>query len=347
MDVLSDAVAAMRTGVPHSRRTWFRAPWGVRFAAQQGAGFHVLLQGACWLIPERGEPIPLGVGDVVFLPREFGHAIADSPTTPLVDARTRRLRDATAPGQWIPGAEPYAAPGAESGAGPYADPGGAEPGGETSAGATTTLLCGAYSLDQSRPHPLLAELPDVVHLPARVGQHPSLRGAIDLLGRELADDTDALPGAAGVLPALLDVLLLYMLRAWYEEQAPRAATGWAAALRDPAVAAALRAIHREPARPWTVQSLAAEADLSRSAFAQRFAATVGSTPLAYVTWWRMISAARLLRDTDDLLRTVAEQAGYTSEYAFAKAFKREFGTAPGQYRNGHRYSVPANSRKYA
>ncbi|MFJ2828423.1 AraC family transcriptional regulator [Streptomyces sp. NPDC087263] len=305
MDVLSDAVAAMRTGVPHSSRTQLRTPWGIRFEPQQGAGFHVILQGSCWLVPSRGKPLTLGVGDVVFLPRELGHAIADAPTTPLPDEATRRLVEA--------------------------DVRDANAGHE---GATTVMLCGAYRLDQSRAHPLLTELPDVVHLPARIGQQPALRGAIDLLGHELA--AEPLPGASGVLPALLDVLLLYILRAWYDEQPEQATTGWGAALRDPAVAAALRAIHGEPAQSWTVQTLAALAGLSRSAFAQRFTSTVGCPPLTYLTWWRMTTAARMLRDTDLLLRSVAEHTGYTSEYAFAKAFKREFGTAPGQYRNGSR-----------
>jgi len=193
------------------------------------------------------------------------------------------------------------------------------------------MLCGAYRLDQSRAHPLLAELPEVIHIPARIGRHPSLRGAIDLLGREL--DAAPGPGTDAATSALLDVLLLYIVRAWYDEQPAHATTGWGAALRDPAVAVALRAIHRLPAQPWTVQSLAAETGLSRAAFALRFTTTVGSPPLTYVTWWRMTMAARLLRDSDLPLRAIAERTGYATEFAFAKAFKREFGTAPGQYRN--------------
>ncbi|WP_319945732.1 AraC family transcriptional regulator [Nocardia macrotermitis] len=293
MDVLSDAVAAMRIGRPHSSRTELRAPWGIRFPAQRGAGFHVVLQGACWLIPTRGDPIRLVVGDVAFIPRELGHAIADSLDTPLRDQN-----DANIP--------------------TIGDP-------------TTVLLCGAYLLDQSRMHPLLAELPEVVHLPARVGRHPTLRGAIDLLGREL--DADPLPGAPGVLPPLLEVLLLYILRAWHEDRSTHDDTGWAVALRDPDLAPALQAMHHDPASPWTVRDLAELAGLSRSAFAQRFTATLGIPPQTYLTWWRMTLAARLLREADLPLRTVATRVGYVSEYAFAKAFKREFGTAPGRYRS--------------
>jgi AraC-like DNA-binding protein len=295
VDVLSDAVTAMRAGRSHSARTVLRRPWGVRFAPQRGAGFHVVLQGATWLLPQGGEPIALGVGDVAFMPRELGHALADDPGRPPADAAPP-LRD---------------------------DP--ARP-----TGPVTELLCGAYQLDHSRPHPLLAELPEVVHIPARVGRHPSLRGAIDLLAREV--DSTPGPGADAARPALLDVLLLYILRAWYAEQPGDAATGWGAALRDPVVAAALRGIHQEPERPWTVQSLAASAGLSRAAFAQRFTAKVGSPPLTYLTWWRMTLAARLLRDTDLPVRAVAGRTGYATEFALAKAFKREFGTAPGRYR---------------
>src|ERR1700754_752658 len=131
--------------------------------------------------------------------------------------------------------------------------------------AETVRLCGAYHLEQGRPHPLLAELPEVIHLPARtVRDHPSLHAAIDLLARELGDSAPdrARPGASGAVPALLDVLLLYILRAWHEEQGAGAAHGWSAALRDPAVATALSAIHTDPAYPWTVQSLGARAGLS-------------------------------------------------------------------------------------
>jgi AraC-like DNA-binding protein len=136
-----------------------------------------------------------------------------------------------------------------------------------------------------------------------------------------------------IVPALLDVLVLYILRAWFDEPAAHPpAAGWAAALRDPAVSAALSAIHRHPARPWTVAGLAARAGLSRAAFARRFAALVGQPPLAYLTWWRMTTAARLLRDSNAPLGAVAGRIGYTSEFAFAEAFKRAYGLAPGAYR---------------
>ena len=302
MDVLSDAVAAMRTGRPHSARRDMYAPWGVRFAAADEAGFHVVLRGSGWLIPAQGEPVALAPGDVVFVAHGREHGLASGLGVPLQEVRL--LPDGTWSG--LPPAEPR--------------PGGPD----------TITLCGTYRLDRSRSHRLLSELPDVVHLPARIGAHRSLRAAVELLGMELEEPE---PGSAAVVTSLLDTLLLFMLRAWWQsEREAGRLRGWAAALADPAVAAALRAIHGDPAHPWTVGELGATGGLSRAAFARRFTALVGEPPLTYLTWWRLTTAGRLLRTDDLSLRQVAERVGYTSEFAFAKAFKREYGAAPGQYR---------------
>lgn len=109
-------------------------------------------------------------------------------------------------------------------------------------------------------------------------------------------------------------------------------TGWGAALRNPAISAALLALHRDPAHPWTVKTLADQAGLSRAAFAHRFTTLIGQPPLGYLTWWRLTLAARLLCESDAPLSEVAAQVGYGSEFSFANAFKRAYGTAPGRYR---------------
>ncbi|MEE6260826.1 AraC family transcriptional regulator [Plantactinospora sonchi] len=308
----------MRTGRPHSARVRRPASFGQRFPPIDGAGFHIVLQGSCWLFPPDGAPIALGVGDVAFLPRGSAHGLADSVSTPLVDASPSLVEV------------------------PPTDDGGT-PVGQRAANApaaVTVMLCGAYLLDRSRTHPLLADLPEVIHLPARVGRRPELRAAVDLLCGELEQPR---PGGDAMLPALLEVLLLHMLRAWFDERSAHgAANGWAAVLLDPAVAAALRAIHGDPGRQWTVEELGRQAGLSRAAFARRFAALVGQPPLAYLTWWRMTLAARLLRDSDAPLAAIARKVGYSSEFAFAHAFKREYGSAPGGFRQP---SVTAGARR--
>ncbi|GIH90556.1 AraC family transcriptional regulator [Planobispora siamensis] len=305
MDMLSDVVAVMRTGRPRSARVAWHAPWGQRFPSVPGsAGFQVILQGACWLVPPSGDPVALNVGDVVFFPHGHGYGLADDPSTPLAGPACDPLEEA----------EPFVSDSVGHG------------------GPVTVTLCGGYRLDPRHAHPLLGTLPEMIHLPARLGRHPELRAALDLLGSEVGDPR---PGADTVVPALLDVLLLYILRAWFEERPVGApVTGWAAALADPAVGAALDAVHRDPARAWTVQTLADRAGLSRAAFSRRFTALVGRPPLTYLTWWRMTVAARLLRESDAVLGEVAARAGYTSEFAFANAFKRRYGVAPGRYRRG-------------
>jgi AraC-like DNA-binding protein len=295
VDVVSDVISAMRLGKPHSTRTERRAPWAVRHEPFAGAGFHLVLEGTCWLTPPDGTRIELRAGDVAFLPHGSGHALAGDPAAPT-DVPPVPLTD---PSDDL-----------EKGAGPR-----------------TVMLCGAYLMDRSWPHPLLRELPDLVHLPGGLGRHQSLRGAVELLATEL---TWPRLGRDAVVPALLDALLLYMTRAWLEDQPE--GSGWTTAVRDPAVRTALLGIHSTPGQQWTVASLGELAGLSRAAFARRFTSLIGQPPLAYLTWWRMILAARLLRASDAPLRTVSAQVGYTSEFAFGAAFKRQHGLTPGAYR---------------
>nr|WP_221494160.1 AraC family transcriptional regulator [Actinomadura coerulea] len=191
-------------------------------------------------------------------------------------------------------------------------------------------LCGGYRLDPDRTHPLLRDVPAVLHLPAQVGRHDDLRTTLDGLGRELGTSR---PGGAALVPLLLDMLLLHVLRAWFEDR-PRdpGGGGWAAALADPPISSALHAIHQDPAHAWTVQSLADQAGLSRAAFGRRFTAATRQPPLAYLTWWRLTAAAGILRETDVPLEQIAAQVGYSSQFALANAFKRQYGVPPGRFR---------------
>ncbi|MGW1765883.1 AraC family transcriptional regulator [Streptomyces sp. NPDC002073] len=320
MDVVSDAISAVRQGRPSSNRVRAGGSWCVRLDPYEGAGFHVVLAGRCWLLPDGGgPPVALGTGDAVLLPHGTGHVLADSPADAATVARAvpfERWREETGPRTAVPEHE------------------------------RAELLCGKYRLDRSRAHPLMAELPEVVVLAAggrpdggggdggggaagagESEQHRELRAAIALLG---AEQDPRRPGSGIALPNLLDLLLVYMLRSWMAE----AATGtWPAALGDPVAATALQAIHADPAAAWTVASLAAEAGVSRPTLVRRFTPLVGRPPMAYVTWWRLTLAATLLRDTSASLTTIARRVGYGSPYAFSHAFAREFGTTPGRFRS--------------
>ncbi|MER7171388.1 AraC family transcriptional regulator [Streptomyces mesophilus] len=308
MDVLSDVLAVLRTGRPRAAHVRWHAPWAQEFASVPGsAGFQVVLQGSCVLLPPDGPPVQLGAGDVLLMPHGSGHTLADSPGTPV-----------PAPA-CTPDDPRYATPYASD----SVDPTGGS-------GPATVILCGTYQLDPRRTHPLLLGLPERIHLPADAENGSELRAAIGLLASELGRPR---LGSGAAVPALLETLLLYILRIWFAEQPPREGpAGWAAALNDPRITAALDAIHGTPGDPWTVASLAGRAGLSRATFARRFAALTGQPPLAYLTWWRMTLAAQLLQTTDTPLKSLAPQVGYVSEFAFAAAFKRTYGVSPGRYR---------------
>jgi AraC-like DNA-binding protein len=194
------------------------------------------------------------------------------------------------------------------------------------------LLCGTYALETARPHPLIAQLPRVIHLPARATIGDPLHSVVDLLGAEVQREG---PSLGGAIPALLDLLIIYTVRAWYTREAERGAQGWARALQDPAVLTALENIQQSPATPWTVAQLAAAGGVSRTAFARQFRTLIGEPPLAYLTRWRMTVAARLLRETDLPIESVAARVGYGSRFAFGRAFKRSMGSAPGAYRRAY------------
>ncbi|MCO5995210.1 AraC family transcriptional regulator [Actinoallomurus rhizosphaericola] len=299
MDVVSDAISAAHLGHPWFHRVRASGSWCARLDPYDGAGFYVVVKGSSWLLTDGGTLVTLGVGDAVLLPHGTGHVIADSP----IDAAVAEEK-AVPFEQWLAGTGPQARPGRDG----------------------TELLCGKYWLDCSRMHPLMAELPEVVHLPSRVGSHLELRAAIDLLTGEL---DEVQPGSCVALPSLLDLLLVYMIRSWMTEATSGA---WPTALGDSVTAAALRAMHSKPAAPWTIDRLAAEAGVSRPTLARRFTALVGRPPMAYLTWWRVMLAATLLRDTPETLATIAGRVGYSSPYALSHAFEREFGITPGRYR---------------
>lgn len=301
MDVLSDVLAVQRTGRPRSLLLGWDAPWAQEFAEVPGAmGFQVILRGSPWLLPPgAAAPVRLDPGDVVFRPHGRAHALAGTPDA--VPAPCTDQPGAAADDLALLPDRKHAPHGQE-----------------------VITLCGAYEIDPAQVHPLVHDLPELI----RLSPTDELRAAVGLLTAELEHPR---LGTDAVVPALLEMLLLYLLRRWYAEQ-PAAPTGWAAALRDPVTAAALHAMHEDPARPWTVASLAAHAGLSRAPFARRFSELVGRPPLSYLTWWRMTLAARLLHDSDATVATVAHRVGYTSEFAFATAFRRRHGSAPGRYR---------------
>jgi len=188
----------------------------------------------------------------------------------------------------------------------------------------TELLCGSYTLAFAEIHPVLRLLPEVIHLTgAALRGHP----VIEILLRELQDPDI---GSERVVSRTLEILFVLVLRQWLDDNPD--ATGWLGALRDDGIGRALVELHKDPARAWTVASLARAVGMSRPVLARRFTQKVGETPLGYLRKLRIDLATVLLHDTDKPLADVARAVGYTSEFAFNRAFQRARGVPPGKYR---------------
>ncbi|SOB88497.1 AraC family transcriptional regulator [Streptomyces sp. 1331.2] len=318
MDVLADVLSATKIGGTVTARVRAAGPWGIEFPHLPSAVFHHVTQGSCWLRRPGAEPLPLTAGDLVLLPAGTGHVMAGDPTAPAV-----RFEDVTRAPRSGPG-EP-GGPGGPGGPGTPIDfPG---------TGPQTRVVCGGYRFDTHASHPLLA-LPPVLLLPADPSaRRHDLTETLRMLTAELADPA---PGSQTITDRLVDVLFVHILRQWAAlPGSPDHGAAWWAALRDPEVAAAISLIHEEPGRTWTVESLAREVGVSRATLSRRFTRLVGEPPLAYLTRWRLEIAARRLRETSESVTRIANTVGYTSEFAFSRAFTRHRGTPPTRYRATH------------
>ncbi|WP_245685583.1 AraC family transcriptional regulator [Streptomyces yerevanensis] len=199
--------------------------------------------------------------------------------------------------------------------------------------ADVDILCGAYWLDHGQVHPFLRALPEVIAVSADCGPTSQLRSLANLLA---VDVSDTQPGSRATRAALLDLLLTHVLRQWLEQNRD----GDGQEIGDPAIAVALREIHTSPHKPWTVQQLGETVGMSRTAFTKRFTALVGKPPMTYLTNWRLSYGARLLRETKAPLAAIARQVGYSTEFAFGAAFRREYGIAPGRFRDRSQRDEP-------
>jgi AraC-like DNA-binding protein len=186
------------------------------------------------------------------------------------------------------------------------------------------MLVGTYNLDSEVSKRLLRALPRQIQLRADEWQSP----VVELLVTEVSREQ---PGQEVILDRLLDLLLMTAVRAWFD-QPGHDAPGWYLAESDQAIGATVRLIHEQPAHDWTVAELAAEAGMSRAAYARRFSDVVGEPPMTYLTNWRLTLAADLLRSPGTTVGDVAEQVGYATPFGLSAAFKRVRGLSPTEHR---------------
>jgi AraC-like DNA-binding protein len=314
-DVLSDVLRAVRlTGAVYfdfeMSSPWVaQTPDSREIAAKVMPGadrvihYHLVARGSCWGHALGAEPMRLGEGDLIVFPQGDAHILSSAPGLRAEPDMARFARPST----------PLPLVYEMGGGGPD----------------RARLVCGFLGCDDRPFNPLLAALPAVIHLRAsgpdgRAGWLAALHdGAV-------AESGHARPGGENVLARLSELMFVEAIRR-YLETLPPAETGWLSGLRDPVVGQALGALHAQPSQPWTVESLARAAGVSRSVLAERFTEMVGQPPIQYLALWRMQLAARLLADGLGVAE-VGRAVGYESEAAFSRAFKKLVGQAPGTWR---------------
>ncbi|WP_026416620.1 AraC family transcriptional regulator [Actinomadura oligospora] len=307
MDTLADLLDGPRARGAFLLRMVMEPPWSVRVEDGAPLCLMIVRSGEAWVTPEDGEPVRCVPGDVAVMRGPDPYVVSDAPGSPP---------------QWIIHDEErctalFGAPPADSmtfGVRMW----GNRPDGPT------TLLVGTYLAQGAVERRLLAALPGLAVLPSWESPLAAL------LGDEIVRDA---PGQPVVLDRLLDLILIAVLRSWFSRPGART-PGWFAAHGDPVVGPALRLLHDEPARPWTVADLAAEVGASRAALAKRFGDLVGEPPMSYLTGLRLAHAADLLRGGDQTLEAIARKVGYGSAFALSSAFKRERGVSPQEFRGG-------------
>lgn len=301
MDPLSDIISLLRPHAAFSKPITGRGDWGVRYAAYGLPGFALVLSGRCWLAVEGAEPVLIDRGDFVLLPATPAFALSSRPDADcvLVSPTYEAVRHGN----------------------PEGDP-------------DVEMLGGTFRIEAVNAPLLLQLLPKMIHVRAVEPNAHRLGRVIDLLMEECAADA---PGRDMILERLLEVMMMECLRRGGVGEDDRSA-GLLAGLRDPALARVLRALHADVRATWTVAELANLAGMSRSAFAARFAETLGCAPMEYLSRWRMTLAQNALSRGAVSLDRVAQEIGYESASAFSTAFRRRIGCSPGAFRAADRVS---------
>ena len=197
-------------------------------------------------------------------------------------------------------------------------------------GSPARFLCAGFSYDNELAHPLLSLLPRVLHVtPASEGPETPLQSTLRLLMGELIRHQI---GSEAAVDRLVEVLFVHVIRSWLDTSGASMPPSWLTGLRDAVVARALGLLHAQPERAWTIDELAAAVHVSRSTLMRRFNDLVGEPPAAYLTRWRMELAARLLRESEQSVGRISHLVGYTSQFAFSRAFSKHRGEPPGRYR---------------
>jgi AraC-like DNA-binding protein len=313
MDALSETLRIVRLVGAIFIQGRFTAPWCYQSPRADTAApllepnaeriviFHLITEGECFVEIDAESPVRLTAGDVVVFPQGHAHRMCSQPG--VEPAKGARLEDVLSrrPRKLVYGG----------------------------GGKSTQLICGYLGCDARLARVLFSGLPPLLKVSVR-GSNAGiwLEGSVQYA---LAEARSPRPGGAGVLAKLAEVLFIEVLRLYMNDQ-EAGRSGWLAGVRDRIVGAALGNLHSRPAEAWTVESLARACGTSRSVLAERFQHFVGAAPMEYLTQWRMLLAANLLRGSSAPLARIAEDVGYQTDTAFIRAFRREYGMPPAMWR---------------
>lgn len=273
--------------------------------------YHVITKGSGWAAIVGEPPVRLETGDIIMFPQGDAHVVSSAP-----GVRATRLSP-----DWINMTRNTPKPITIAMRPDQSFE-------ETSAPELpTNIACGFLGCDLRPFNPLISTLPRMLHLPAA----GDAAWVSQVMRQAISASRNQRPGGQAVLERISEMMFVDALRR-YVEQLPAESTGWLAGLRDRQVGRTLALIHEHPSRPWTIDMLADEVALSRSALYERFTHLIGQPPMQYLTQWRMQVAANLLRQTRAPVLSIALDVGYESEASFTRAFKRLVGTPPGAWR---------------
>ncbi|HQU48519.1 MAG TPA: AraC family transcriptional regulator [Casimicrobiaceae bacterium] len=317
MDALSDVLKSVRLDGAVYLLAEFTAPWCMRARyglvslhrplrpGEHVVYFHYVMDGACRVrLDEGGASLAAHAGDIVMFPRDDHHRVAsDMQLAPVEGDAVVSQIDPADPGLIR----------MRYGGG----------------GEATRFVCSYLIGQRAMLRPLVDALPPMLVI--RLGDDPAATFVRELLNAGVRESASAMPGGESTRAKVAELLFVEAMRR-HVDALPKGGAGWFAGLRDPQVGRALSAIHGRPSHAWTVDTLAAEAALSRSAFAERFAELAGDPPMQYLTRWRLALAAQALRAGDEAISRIAERAGYDSDAAFSRAFRREHGVPPATWR---------------
>jgi AraC-like DNA-binding protein len=310
MDPLSDVLSLLKPRSYASGGFEVGGAWSVRFGRHPGIKCYTVVHGACWLSVEGvDEPARLTAGDCFLLPRGWPFRLASDLALTPVDAAT--LYPAARDGRVI----------------------------AYNGGKDVLIVGGHFALADAPAGILLSALPPIVHI-RKEADRAVLRWSVERMMQELRDPQ---PGGLLIAQHLAQMMLVQALRLHLAEGAS-GGVGWLFALADKQMGAAITAMHEDPAHRWTLHALAERAGMSRSTFALKFKATVGASPMDYLTRWRMLVAGNRLSNTAEPISSIALSLGYESESAFSTAFKRIMACSPRRYRRG---PPPADIRPVA